>query len=70
LGITQSFDDCEPTARGKRMTTIELTGSETETLMGFVGELLDSKTLGDEARKDLDEVYGKLLTQLIPNLGN
>ena len=52
------------------MTTIELTGSETETLMGFVGELLDSKTLGDEARKDLDEVYGKLLTQLIPNLGN
>jgi len=52
------------------MTTITLTGSETETLMGFIGELLDSKKLGDEARKDLDEVYGKIVVQLIPNLGS
>lgn len=50
------------------MTTITLTGSETETLLGFIGELLDSKKLGDEARADLDEVYAKLLTELIPNL--
>jgi hypothetical protein len=52
------------------MTTIKLTGSETETLMGFIGELLDDKKLGDEARKDLDEVYGKLLAELIPSLGD
>jgi hypothetical protein len=47
------------------MTTVKLTGSETETLMGFIGELLDSKTLGDEARKDLDEVYEKLLIETL-----
>jgi hypothetical protein len=49
------------------MTTIKLTGSETETLMGFIGELLDSKTLGDEARKDLDEVYEKLMIETMVN---
>jgi hypothetical protein len=52
------------------MITVTLTNSETKTLMSFIGKVLYDKELGDETRKDLDEVYGKLLVERIPNLGS
>ena len=43
---------------------LELTASEVEALLGFVGERLDAPDLGDSARADLDGVYAKLVSQL------
>jgi hypothetical protein len=43
---------------------LELTASEVEALLGFIGERLDARDLGDSARADLDGVYAKLVNQL------
>jgi hypothetical protein len=43
---------------------VELSPIEAETILGFVGEILDDNMIGGLAREALDGVYTKVATKL------